>query len=110
TSASRRGSSTPAAVREVTAAASASRTGEAALTTSACRCSSGGLGFQLLPPLLGGKRIRVIVELALQDRLEVVSRQLYAMVGDPPLGEVVSPDLLGALPRPDLRAAIRRQL
>ena len=47
--------------------------------------------------LLGGQRVRELVEVALEDRVEPMLRELDAVVGEAVLGEVVGADLLGSL-------------
>ena len=53
--------------------------------------------------VLGGQRLGELVEVALEDLVEPVLRQLDPVVGDAVLGEVVGADLLGALAGADLR-------
>src|SRR4029077_15073029 len=53
------------------------------------------------PAVLGCERLGEVAEIALEDLVEPVLRQLDAMVGDPALGVVVGADLLGPLARAD---------
>src|SRR5204863_6910196 len=62
------------------------------------------------PALVGRERLGELVELALQYAVELVRRELDAMVGDAVLGEIVRADLLRALPGPDLRTTSRVEL
>lgn len=60
-----------------------------------------GLGQQ--PALLVGlKRGGELVKVSLQHAIKVMDRDLYAVVGDAALGEVVGADLLSAVARADL--------
>src|SRR5919109_1898482 len=61
--------------------------------------------FEGATALFGTERVGELLELALEDALELVRRQLDAVVGDSVLGKVVGADLLGALARADLRPA-----
>src|SRR3954453_7563795 len=87
TSASRRGVSTPAASSATTAESSASRTGVPAIGRSAG--AGGGLGFEPAALLVGRERGGELVERALEDGVEVVHRDLDAVVGDAALAVVV---------------------
>src|SRR4051794_5828379 len=108
TSASRRGESTRAACSATSAESSASRTPGPANGDGMPRDPRPALGrvgleaAALLVVLQGGGEL---VEVALQDGVEVVGRELDAVVSDAPLAVVVGPDLLGAVARPDLGAA-----
>src|SRR5262249_18028904 len=66
--------------------------------------------FEGTPSLLGLKRLGVLVEIAGEDLLETMGRQLDAVIGEPVLGEVVGADLLRALAAPDLRLALCSEL
>ena len=67
--------------------------------------------FQGQPALLvGGQRVRELVEVALEDRVEAMLGELDAVVGEPVLGEVVRADLLRPLAAADLGAARGRLL
>src|SRR5581483_2790208 len=61
-------------------------------------------------PFFCDQRLRERVELALEHAVELMLRQLDAMVGDAVLREVVGADLLRALACADLRAARRIEL
>src|ERR671922_1414093 len=61
--------------------------------------------FEGAPALLGGERVGELVQLAVEDGVEPVNGQLHTVVRDPVLREVVGADLLGPLPRSDLRPA-----
>ena len=60
--------------------------------------------LRVLAVALGGQRGRELVEIALEDRVETMLRELDAVVGEPVLGEVVRADLLRPLAAADLRA------
>jgi len=60
--------------------------------------------LESLPLLLGRERVGDLRQVAVQDLLEPVQRQLDAMVGDAALGVVVGADLLRPLARADLRS------
>ena len=62
------------------------------------------------PAVLGSERLGELVQLAAEDPVELVHRELDPVVGEPVLGEVVGADLLGALAAADLRAARRVEL
>src|SRR5207302_8487653 len=62
------------------------------------------------PALVGRQRLGVVQEIALQDLVEPVRRQLDPVVRDAVLGKVVGADLLRARAGPGLRAARRRLL
>src|SRR5204863_7311708 len=64
---------------------------------------SSGRSLERLTPLLGAKRVSAAVELPLENAIEAVHGELDAVIGDAVLGEVVRPDLLGALAGADLR-------
>src|SRR4051812_39999240 len=83
----------------IEAESTASRTGTPA--TSAA---------ELAALLVGGQRVGEGVQPALEHRVEVVLRELDAVVGDAALAEVVGADLLRAVARADLRAAVGGEL
>src|SRR5436189_1138717 len=97
TSASSRGDSTRAARSGMVALSSASRTVMPVL---------GGSAFEPLAALEVPQRLGELVELAGQDRVEVVGRVPDAVVGHAALREVVGADLLRALARADLGTAL----
>src|SRR5262245_13507859 len=70
-----------------------------------CRRSRQGLAL-----LLGAERLGELAEIAVEHLVEAVDRELDPMVGHAVLREVVGPDLLRPLARPDLRPARRRKL
>src|SRR5215207_6813735 len=119
-SASSRGVADPAAVSAITAESSASRTlvrpisrsGERGTSRKVpgARRRSGGGGVEPAALLLVLQRRGELVELALEQLVEVVRRELDPVVGHAPLGEVVRADLLGPLAGPDLGRARRRLL
>src|SRR5215208_5700943 len=108
-SASSRGVSTPAASNVSTASARASRSGEVP-PAKPPSSASGRLGLEFAAALVRRERVGELVQLTLQHGLEIVCRVLDPVVGDPTLGKVVCPHLLGALARADLGAAVRRKL
>src|SRR4051794_9491851 len=69
-------------------------------------CSAGGgASVEALEPLglvVGAQRLDDVEEVAVHDRWQVVLGQADPVVGDAVLGEVVGPDLLGAIARADL--------
>src|SRR5215208_714053 len=67
-------------------------------------------GLERAPPLVGGKSLRELLQLPLEDLVEPVNRVVDAVVGQPVLGEVVGTDLLGAPAAADLRAPRLRLL
>src|ERR671920_29285 len=69
-----------------------------------------GGGVEAAALLVVLQRRRDVVEVAAEQLVEVVHRELDPMVGDAALGEVVGADLLRALPRAHLRAPVRGQL
>ena len=60
--------------------------------------------------LFGAERFGEVVQLALQDAIELMHRELDAVIGDAVLGIVVRPDLLSRFAGPDLRAPGRVEL
>src|SRR5262245_33217256 len=84
TSASARGSGTPAACSRAIAVASASRTVDA---VESSRVVIGSL--QLLLLLLGGEHVDDGVEIAVEHAIELVERQVHAVIGHAALAEVV---------------------
>src|SRR6185295_4953908 len=76
--------------------------------------ASGGSGRLLLEPFEAAVDLAAlqdrdhVVEVAVEDRGEVVEALLDPVVGDPVLREVVGPDLLAALAAADLFAAVAR--
>src|SRR3954470_11350389 len=99
TSASSRGDSTRAARSGMVALSSASRTVMPVL---------GGSAFESLAALEVPQRLGELVELAGEDRVEVVGRGPDAGGGHPPRREVVGADLLRPLARADRGAALGR--
>src|SRR4029453_11718450 len=63
-----------------------------------------------LPPLLGGERFGELVQIALDDAVEPLDRQVHPVVRDAVVGVVVGADLLRAVPAADLRAPRGREL
>ena len=55
--------------------------------------------------MFGGQRAEQFVHVAVHDRSDLVQRQVDAVVGDPPLREVVGTDALGAVAGTDQRLA-----
>src|SRR4051794_9517697 len=70
----------------------------------------GCLRLQAPALLVGLESCRELVQLALEDRIEVVRGQLDAVIGDPALAVVVRADLLGAVAGAALRAAVGGEL
>ena len=64
------------------------------------------LRFELLGLEVFDRRINEQVELAFEDLGEAVNRQTDAMVRDPPLREIVRPDLLRSVAGADLAASL----
>src|SRR5438552_11138125 len=60
--------------------------------------------------VVGRQRLGELVELALENLVELVRRELDAVIGQPVLGEVVRADLRAALARSDLGPAGRVEL
>src|SRR5689334_15325075 len=107
-SASSRGVSHPAAARRRHPNAIASPTARGALKSSGLSCKR-----LLLEPatlLLVRQRRRELVQLAHQDAVEVVRKQIYPMVLDSLFAEVVGADLLGPFTAANLRLAVCGQL
>src|SRR5688572_31952037 len=71
--------------------------------------SSGFFGktCQLLGLVLGGERVDDLVDLAVHDALDLVEREVDAVVGDPALRKVVGADALRAIARADQQLARR---
>src|SRR4051812_24983596 len=67
------------------------------------RSSSGFFGElrELLGLLLGGERVDDLVELTFHDAVDLVEREVDAVVGDPALREVIGANPLGAVARAD---------
>ena len=55
--------------------------------------------------MVGDQRVDDLVEIALHHPVELVERQVDAVVGHPPLRKIVGADALGAVARPDLQLA-----
>src|SRR5262249_49217645 len=65
-------------------------------------------GCELARVMLGDQSIDQLVERgAFQHLVELVQRQADAVIGDPPLGEIVGADALRAVARADLALALR---
>src|SRR5436190_14443762 len=64
-------------------------------------------GLEREPAVLGLECLGELLQVALEDPVELVHGQLDPVIGEPVLGEVVRPDLLGALAASDLRLALR---
>src|SRR5207342_2972546 len=62
---------------------------------------------QLLGLVLGGERVKQLVELTVHDALDLVQGQIDPVVGDAALWEVVGADALRAVARADQRLASR---
>src|SRR4026207_1863426 len=58
------------------------------------RPTRGGLDGR--PPFFGRERRCESIQVAFEHLIEVVNGELHAVVGDPVLGKVVRPDLLGS--------------
>src|SRR5450759_2742170 len=67
-------------------------------------------GLERSALLLGRERVGELAQIAVQDLIEPVERQLDAVIGDPTLGEVVGANLLRPLARADLQSPGRRLL
>src|SRR5262245_30055659 len=80
------------------------------------RRSSGFFGErgELLGLVLGGERVEDLVQLAVHDAVDLVEREVDAVIGDAALREVVGADALGAVARADealaRRGGLRRLL
>src|SRR5690606_12051258 len=96
----------PASVRRVSASSAPS--------VSLPRVSAVSMAVdQKLRLMIGNQRVDDLVELAFHDPVELVQREVDAMVRHPALGEVVGADALGTvagshLQQPRLRALVRR--
>src|SRR5712692_11092176 len=62
--------------------------------------------LQLLALVVDDERFDDVVEPAVHDTVQLMQGEADAVVGDAVLGEVVSADLLAAVARADLRAAL----
>src|SRR5215212_6226243 len=106
TSADATGSGTPARSSLAPAQRAASRAlaspapARTFLARGSCR-----FGGELVCPLFGGERLRKLFEVAAEGGLEVVGGDADAVVGNPPLREVVRTDLRRAVACTDLRLA-----
>src|SRR5690242_2631961 len=90
-------------------AAIAKRPGSTAARIMRAR-SAGGSSVEALEPLglvVRAQRLDDLEEVAVHDRRQVVLGQADPVVGHAVLGEVVGPDLLGAVARADLGLAAR---
>src|SRR4029077_1108881 len=94
--ASRRASGTPPARRRVSPSASSA----ASVTTTS--------GTGLLLPARHAQRLHQGVDVAVEDVVEVVDRQVDPMIRDAALGEVVRPDFSGAIAGAHHRPALPR--
>ena len=75
------------------------------------RASRGGLRGQQLRLALGGQRVDDLVEpVALHDPVERIEGEVDAVVGHPPLREIVGADALRAVAGADLRAPLLRAI
>src|SRR5688572_2006292 len=82
---------------------------------SAAPAGSGRLGFlselrQLLGLVLGSERRDQLVNLTIHDLVDLVEGEVDAMVGHPPLREIVGADALGAVAAADQGLARGRRL
>src|SRR5215208_2433646 len=84
---------------------SADATGSPAPARSFLARGSCRFGGELVCPLFGGERLRKLFEVAAEGGLEVVGGDADAVVGNPPLREVVRTDLSRAVACTDLRLA-----
>src|SRR5688572_13169251 len=66
---------------------------------------AGSLRLECSALRIGGQRSRELVQVALEDRVEAMLRELDAVVREPILGKVVRADLLRPLAAADLGAA-----
>src|SRR5438876_6195682 len=100
-SASRRGLGPPAAASIATAASSIER-GDSAPPSSAPAFIASS-GAQRLGLLFGRERVDQRIERAVEHLVELMEREIDAMVGDARLRKVVGADALGAVARADHR-------
>src|SRR5918992_4156334 len=103
TSAEAAGSGTPARSSLSVALLTACRAPAAPVRMLSLAEGSGGLGGELVGPLLGGEGLGELFELAVQDGLEVVGGQADPVVGYAALREVIGADLRRAVAAADLR-------
>src|SRR3954471_2916958 len=88
-----------------------SRRRAVARTSASVVASAFGAGIGKQPRLvIGDQRVDDLVELAEHHPVELVERQVDAMVGHPPLREIIGTDALGAVAGADLQAARFRPL
>src|SRR3954453_9162208 len=111
TSASSRGVSQPAASNDGTAASSTSAAvipGEVIVLGRSWFAPSGRGGLERAPLLVGLEAGGEVIEVAGEHPLDVSLGELHAVVGHAVLREVVGANLLRALPRAPLGAALGR--
>src|ERR1700730_4143637 len=110
TSASSRALSIAARARRHVPPASAAAAALSPVRGSAMASGSTGLRAQRLGLLARGECVDKRIDCAVEHLVELMQRQVDAMVGDAGLGKVVGADALGAIAGTDHRAARRRDL